>query len=224
MKKKRDTKHLKYRLIQIMLLVLIVFIIGIIIGKNISSSDLDELSRQMRESELNTESFLVEQQLFGMAEDNCEIFNSRIVDLARDLDKIGTLLTTGDPINDLGKENYFYMKKKYHLMQVRFYLLYKQVKETCNVSKHMILYFYSIDHPESKEQGYVLDELVQEYPVIVLAIEYNFTRDLDFLQSSYRIEDTPSMVIDYDTTYQGLTGYEMLEDYLNTSTVVLKNR
>ena len=75
---------------------------------------------------------------------------------------------------------------------------------TTNVTNN---YINAID-TKSFEQGNILDQVVKDRNIYVFAIEFNFSKELVFLESSYGITKTPSIVVDYRNTFQGLRTYD----------------
>jgi len=201
-------------LLTTIILLLVVFVTGLLLGRSLSGAEIDDINKFMRDNELNTESFLIEQELIGSFEENCGLASKRVNDLFLEQVQIGRLLSSEDAEKRLGDDNYRFLKKKYHLMQIRTYIMFKRLIDNCNETAHVVLYYYSRDEPESLQQGLILDRLVQENDISVFAIEYNFSKELVFLESSYGITTTPALVIDYDTRLEGLIDHDYLAEIL----------
>lgn len=208
------------RYLVIAVLLAVVFVLGIIIGSNNSNDDLLEVQSLLQESELNTESYLIEQEMLGdMTAQSCELAKIRVDDLSAQLYKLGQLLNTEDPRNELGERNYNLLKRKFHLMQIKTYLLFYNLNQNCNMSSHIILYYFKQNDEDSIAQGRVLDRLVAQYDVNVFAVEYNFSSDLNFVESFYNVKRVPSIIIDYAQVYEGITEYADIEDYLSEENI-----
>ena len=93
-------------------------------------------------------------------------------------------------------------------MQIRTYLLYHSFSENCDSDEHVALFYYGEDNEDSKEQGHILDEVVKKYDVNVFAIEFNYTKELTFLEEYYNITEPPAVVMDYTNVYNELASYE----------------
>lgn len=205
-KKMAKTKHLF--LITVFLLI-VVFILGIFIGRWMSSSKVDEITSFIQNNELNTESYLIEQELIeNFEEGNCELANARISGLGEDLWQLGKSLSPEDARQRLGEENYHFMKRKYHLMQIRTYTLLYKLKQNCNNTDSVVLFYFSKDDKESEEQGNILDRLVKDYTIHIFAVEYNYSREMSFLEEYYNVTETPTLIIDYDVQRSGLIPYD----------------
>jgi len=191
-------------------MMIIVFIIGIIIGKNIESSKPDEITDFIKQNELNTESFLIEWELIKTFDsDSCDLASGRIISLSAELYQIGQKLVAPDADKILGKETFSLLKRRYHLTQIKTYFLFSKLLKNCEIDQHIILFYYGADSKESSDQGPVLDELVAKYPLNVFALEYNYSTELNFLESYYNISETPAIVVDYEHV---LIGPQSLRD------------
>ncbi len=200
------TKHL---FLTTILIVMAVFFIGVFIGRATILTGTDEISRFIKNNELNTESYLIEQELIGgLGRSNCVIANARFDELSTELWNIGKKLSLDDAMQNLGDENYNYLKRKYHLMQIRAYILFKKLSETCDSGNHVILFYFSKNDDDSFRQGIELDKIVQSHNATVFAIEYSYSKELKFLEDYYKISITPSIIVDYDEKFVGFADYE----------------
>ncbi len=196
--------------LSIILLLILVFAIGIIVGRSVSNPELSDVNRFIKQSELTTESYLIEQELFAGMEKNCDLAKLRLSVLSNELWQLGKLLGSETAKQDLGEEDYNFLKRKFHLMQIKTYTLYHQLKQDCSVDVPVILFYYSQNDAKSQEQGAVLDKLVGEFDVKVFAMEYNYSPELRFLEEYYEITGTPSVVVNFETVRKGLTPYDEL--------------
>ncbi|MBW2969869.1 hypothetical protein KY319_01975 [Candidatus Woesearchaeota archaeon] len=195
---------MKQTLLITILLVCVVFAAGITVG-NLWKSESTEISKTLRQSELDTESFLVEQELFESFETNCELAEKRLGTLSEELWKLGKLLGAQDAKEKLGEENYNLLKRKYHLTQIRTYVLEKKLQQDCKSTTNVILFYFKQNDGASEEQGKILDELVKQYPIHVFAIEFQYSKELEFLEDYYGINNAPALVINFENTTKGLT-------------------
>jgi len=203
-----DQKIRKNLLLATIFLAITTFIAGILIGKSLSISKSDDISMFIKENDLRTESYLLEQDLVeSFDENNCELAKIRINELSLELYKIGQLFDQNTTEESIGKENYNLLKRKYHLMQIRSYTLFHKIITNCNVDQDIVLYYFGKNDTNSAELGKTLDRIVAERGIIVYAIEYNYSSDLRFLQSYYGLQEQPALIINYDVIKQGPTSY-----------------
>lgn len=209
----RGTMSSKHVFLTTLVLIIVVFVIGIMVGRTTSLSGFNEVSQFLQQNELDTESYLIEQELMKQfEEDNCGLSSSRLDDLSHELWLTGKTLDTPDAQESLGEKNYHFLKRKYHLMQIRAYLLLNKLRSVCDTSPHVILFYFSREENASKEQGKILDQVVAEYNVTVFAIEYNYSKEIVFLEDYYGITTTPFLVINYEDYFKGLTSYEKIQE------------
>lgn len=194
-----------------LLLLVVVFAIGVIVGNSFSNPELKEINKVIRNSELSTESYLIEQEMFKGFENNCELSQIRLSSLSNELWKLGKLLASPTAKQDLGDYQYDFLKRKYHLMQIKIFVLHYQLKNDCDTGDPVILFYYSKDDPASFEQGQVLDQLVKDFGIHVFAIERNYAPELSFLEQYYEITSSPSLIINYEKKVDGLASYDALK-------------
>jgi uncharacterized protein HemX len=205
----------KQVLVTTALLLAIVFAIGVLIGNQWKSSRSEEITRVLQQSELDAESFLVEQELFENFETNCPLAEKRLGSLGQELWQLGKVLGAADAKERLGEQNYALLKRKYHLMQIRTYILDKKLQEDCGSTRNVILFYFDQNDPSSEQQGKILDELVAAYNLHVFAIEYKYSRELAFLEDYYDIKSAPTLVVNFENTIPGLVSKEQLAPLLH---------
>ncbi len=110
------------------------------------------------------------------------------------------------------------LKRLYSLLEIKDYLLMKQIAQKCNLKPVFILYFYSNkgDCSECESQGYVLTALATKYPQLrIYSFDYNL--DVSALQSLIAIDDVgptlPALRIN-DKNYYGLQKIDDIEKIL----------
>lgn len=189
----------------------VVFVIGILVGNFISNPEAKEVNKVLRQSELSAESYILEQELLADFDQNCELAKTRLSDLSSELWQLGKLLGSQTAKQDLGETNYHFLKLKYHLMQVKTYILYANLNKECNFSTPVVLFFYSQDDADSREQGRILDSLVEEHDITVFAVEAGYSEELEFLELFYDVKQTPFLVLNYGIKKHGLSSYDDIE-------------
>ena len=196
------------------LLVAVVFALGVFLGNGWKSSNASEVDKILRSSELDAESFRVEQELFNSFDSNCELAKKRLGSLSEDLARLGKVLGASDAREQLGGE-YDYNKKKFHLMQIRTYVLEKKLASDCHGAGNVVLYYYLQNDSASEEQGRVLDELVPVFGLHVFAIEYGYAKELKFLEDYYQVNATPMVVVNFKDVRSGFVAKEELAALLH---------
>lgn len=105
------------------------------------------------------------------------------------------------------------LKRLYSLLEIKDYLLMKQIAAKCNLKPVFILYFYSNtgNCNDCQKQGYVLTALAQKYPQLrIYSFDYNL--DVSALQTLISIDDLqnqlPALLINGKAYY----GLQMIPD------------
>lgn len=140
--------------------------------------------------------------------------------LSPQLSEIGDKLSRTESERGSDDADVVYLKKYYSLLEVKDYLLSKQLVAKCGATKKpvFIIYFYSNkgDCPDCEREGYVLTRLKEKYPELrVYSFDYNL--DLSAVETMKRIfkisSSLPALVIE-DKTYIGFKSVEELEKLL----------
>ncbi len=197
------------------LAVCLAFIFGTLFGSAYRSRQVDQATQFLKNSELATESYLLEQELLEGLDVNCELAKNRLATLSSDLYELGKLLGTQTARQDLGETQYRFLKRKFHLMQLQTYVLYLKLQKNCNMESHVVLFYFSQNNENSTLQGKILDRLVPLYNLRVFAVEYNYSAELVFIEEYYNITQTPAIVLDYGKKFDGLIDAETLEKQLS---------
>lgn len=135
--------------------------------------------------------------------------------LAPELSSLADKLSHTESERGSADADVIYLKKYYSLLEVKDYLLAKQLVQKCGVTKKpvFIIYFYSNkgDCADCAKEGFVLTRLKELYPDLrVYSFDYNLElAALDSMKTIYRIKSSlPALVIE-DKTY---TGFKSIED------------
>ena len=106
------------------------------------------------------------------------------------------------------------LKKQYSLLEIKDYLLMKEITNRCGQKSVFILYFYttSSNCSECVKQGFVLTDLREKYPALrVYSFDYGLNLSaIETLIKIYHIEDTklPALVADGHV----YTGFHSVDD------------
>ena len=115
-----------------------------------------------------------------------------------------------------------YLKKYYSLLEIKDYLLNKNISARCKTKSAFILYFYTTAEncSECEKQGLVLSALRDKYPELrVYSFDYGI--DLSAVKAMlqiFKIQDTklPALVID-EEVLTGFHGIDELETMVKDS-------
>tara|TARA_Y100000310_G_scaffold326401_1_gene391251 strand:- start:25 stop:654 length:630 start_codon:yes stop_codon:yes gene_type:complete len=201
-----------------LIFVILVFTAGFISGRATQKTALTEIDTFLKESELNTRSYLLEQTLLSESgSEGCPIAEERMGELSQQLGTIGRRLTEEEERQTISEDDFEYLKRTYHLHQIRFYIQAKKLAEECDSGKPLVLFFYSKPHPSSEKQGEVLDRLVEEYDIEVIAVEVGFSSDLNFIELYHEINRAPTLIVNFEDKLVGFQDYETLKSFLENT-------
>lgn len=101
------------------------------------------------------------------------------------------------------------IKNQYVLLQIKDYILRKELASRCGTKTAMLLYFHDTDCKDCKEQSIVLDEVHDRYPDLRIYWFDNSsdTPALKALQSLFTVKDFPTIVIN-EKEYPGFQPLE----------------
>ena len=191
-----------------------IFFLGFYLGWNFSDTSLKktQIDFQNAQQDLNSLYLRLEfNKVVANSKPNKELLKS----LSDTLYKTGIELDALDKSNKINTDNYIYLKKRYNINQVLYYIMFKKAKQQYNISTNIILFFFDSKNPkESEKQGEVLDNLVKKHDINILAMDYNYTKELNYFYSYYKIKKLPALVINYNTTLQGFRNESEIEKHI----------
>lgn len=190
----------------------LIFLVGILIGYQVSDSKMSAL--EDIEQELRVDTMAIELQYLLLAENPCIALDS--TRLSEELYELGSKLSYME--DKLGADNpsVLRLKEYYSLLELRHWLFLRKTKQECDRNYTLIIYFYSKQKencPKCEEQGYVLTYLRETYPQIKI---YSFDFDisnvaLDTIKELYIEEQgLPILIID-DHVYHGFKNKGAME-------------
>ncbi|MCK4926890.1 MAG: hypothetical protein KAS11_00350 [Candidatus Aenigmarchaeota archaeon] len=227
-------RYVRHMLVTSFIAAIVIFSSGVMMGWMFDGLRTDEVLNIIKNNELNSESYNIEQTFLENVDNvDCTIMTPRIETISKELGEVGQELQRYGSISDFKKSDFDYLKRKYFLMEIKFYNLIYKYQETCKGEYTPILYFYKVDDDTSTTQGYILDEFVRKYnddtenengetkhgKIVVLSIDGLYDKDplIKTIMSTYEIdpEKLPALIIDYDTIRHGLVDREELENIFN---------
>jgi|SRR3989344_4671492 len=192
----------------------LIFSLGLFVGYGLDVLRIKDVSTSLSEVELQTLDYITSQEFiefFGGS--NCELLNSRLSYISPQLFKIGQTLTSYEERNIFSGNDYELLKSKYFLLEIRAYILFNKLNEECGFDNNIILYFYEQHQENSKRQGEVLNKLVN----IDKATVFSFDKDFEiikFLVEKYGINTAPTVIVNENQRFEGLTFLSDLRESL----------
>jgi len=211
-KKVKNRKiHWKYYSIAAAFAILL-FFSGLLLGMIIELKKISYLEEKFKELEISRIDNEVENLLasyFNIS--SCEIFKYRIEKIIPLVAKFGDEVELYEATKKINTKEYENLKKKYTLLNIRYWIFVEKLKETCHYNFTTILYFYSNKNCKDCEmQGYVLSYIKKKYPqkVMIFAIDGNMNLEtVKMLKNIYNVTEYPTLVINGHV----LKGFQSLE-------------
>jgi len=148
--------------------------------------------------------------------EGCGNIDVRISTLSQELGELGHDLVEYEQKSLFSDAEYEYLARKYFLEEIRTYVLFNSLKETCDLDKDTILFFYGPDDSESETQGYVLDKVrnTSNNTVLIFSFNSEFEEEsaINSMELYYNITETPTLIINEDIKQIGYASFsEVLE-------------
>lgn len=172
-------------------LVITVFIFGIIFYINNALENQRINNVKNIQDQLSLDILSSETQFDLLKDASCKNVDGSI--LSQEINSLATKLSFLEA-NDQGSPDaeVTYLKKYYSLLQIKDFILMKQLRDQCKEKPIAVLYFYGKkdDCPDCEKMSYVLTYLRENYPQLRI---YSFDTNLDLsaintLKSIYRID------------------------------------
>ncbi len=194
------------------ILTLIIFSVGLALSYLLDYARIDTVFTMLEENELNTEAYFVEEEFAETFNaDKCPSMRSRIYEIKREITKVAQDLSNYGSKSIFKKKDFDYLKRRYFLLELRFYNLINDLNEKCGSSYIPILFFYEIDDDLSTRQGYVLDDLSQtdEYKSRIITLsfdkDYEDEPSLEILLLKFNVTKAPTIIINNEIKDEGIT-------------------
>jgi len=201
-------KH-KNVLLNSFLLTCLIFAAGILLNYGLDFIRIDVISTVMSGHELSTQAYLLEQEMAGLFGGNkCEAMAARISSLKEEIRQVGVDLSSYSRFSFFKKKDFDYLKRKYFLLELKFFSLVQKYNQDCGRNIIPILYFYEIDQDASERQGFILEDVAKSFDrqVIVLTLDKDYKDEplVGFLAQKYNVTIAPTIVFD-GVKKEGLT-------------------
>lgn len=187
-----------------------IFISGLWISNYFSNKKIDQL--KSIESTISLDLLSSETQFSLLGELSCKDVSTTV--LSSELNSLADKIAYSE--NNIGVENVdvISLKKYYSLLEIKDYLLMKQITQRCGQKPIFILYFYKNDScADCTKEGYVLTSLREKYPNLrVYSFDYNLdVSAIRAMTTIYKIPDNlPALVIN-GKVYSGFKTLEEIE-------------
>lgn len=156
----------------------------------------------------------LETQFDLLGELSCQFITEDSV-LSDELNELAERLAVAEQNLGINDDRVISLRKQYSLLEIKDYLLMKEVAQKCTLAPVFILYFYSNagDCPDCEREGHVLTYYRERFPNLRV---YSFDFHLDLgalrtLASIYRLEPRLPALIINDRVFYGYQDRDAIE-------------
>jgi hypothetical protein len=205
-----------------LLLTLIIFILGMLIGASFERGKLDEIEQYYTKSEiLFMDMFALNDRIDS--DETCEILIDSNIQLADNIYDEAFIL---EKYEDAGKitEGLKLAHRKYDMLRTFLWMNTIDISEKCKGEFNTVVYLYEYNSPDLAQKatqailGRVLFDLKQEKGneviLIPIAVDSNLV-SLDALLEDFEISIYPVVIINEEYVIEGINSVEDLKTYLN---------
>ena len=191
-------KH-KNVLLNSFLLTCLIFAAGILLNYGLDFIRIDAINTVMSGHELSTQAYLLEQEMAGLFGGNkCATMDVRISGLKEEIRQVGADLSSYSRFSFFKKKDFDYLKRKYFLLELRFFSLVQKYNQDCGRNIIPILYFYEIDQDASERQGFILEDVAKAFDkqIIVLTLDKDYKDEplVGLLSQKYNVTVAPTII------------------------------
>ncbi|MBI2076691.1 MAG: hypothetical protein HYT72_05590 [Candidatus Aenigmarchaeota archaeon] len=199
------------------LLTTLVFIIGIMIGSEITRARVESIQQSLQLDVLESQSLEIELSIlnqFGKKEDMCAYIESRLPDIAKKKVEIGRRFDIGD----VPKDEAELLASQFIVSLGRYFVFNEIQTEECKLTKPTVLFFPDTSEA-SREQAKVLDNIVfrlGDVNITVFTFNSIFKEKQGIVKMVYNLNNvtkTPTIMIK-GTKYEGFQEMEKVTGIL----------
>ena len=202
-----------------------IFIVGIFIGTFIDLNNTNKIREDLEISKIELSDILTQSSYFTIFDKGTEFCNASI---SGNIEFADAIYKKGLEIEKLEYTNRFstflyYEKKKYIVSKLQFWLNSIALREKCNANYTTLVYFYSHDislaiDADQKAQQAVLENVKDtcgnRLLLIPIQTDLNLTV-VTMVLNQYKIDYTPSILIDEKIVLKGLQNFNTINNYVN---------
>jgi len=168
---------------------------------------------QNTEDKISTDILSIETQFDLLDQVSCEALEENQV-LPSEINSLAARLSATEESLGSDDEQVIELKKQYSLLEIKDYLITKQVEERCGKGPTTVLYFYSNqgDCPSCTDAGYALDSMRETYPSLRV---YSFDYDLNLgaLRTLIAVQKVDGQLPAFVIDGKAVNGFTTLEAF-----------
>jgi len=210
---------------QAFLLALFIFLVGIFLGFILENSRINEINNLYKISEINLLDVNLQNEIYSLKDFNCEFAIEENLNFADRIYNEAKILERYEKAGKL-KEEMSIQHKKYDLLRAVLILNSIKLKERCNHSPNVLIYFYKYNDVLmnlkakqsifSKKISQLKEEFGKELLIIPLSGDNNLSSINLFLDKyNVSVNELPVIIINEKTKITELEDLNELEKYFN---------
>ncbi len=186
----------------------LIFLVAILLNHALDYFRIDSIVGVMNVHEIDSESFAVERffiDVFGG--EKCDILSERIVKLKEEIRKVGEDLSSYSRFSFFRRKDFDYLKRKYFLLELKFFSLVKELNSECGKPYLPVLFFYEIGDKASISQGFILQDVGKGFgdELVVLSLDKDYEDEplIRLIKEYYNVTKAPTIIINNEK-FEGL--------------------
>lgn len=201
------------------IITVLVFSLGISLGIIIDTARYKSTEERIRVQELDYKSLQFQSLYLSHLEKgkSCPVLQAALKSAISDLSKSLEQIEGYEENSNLRKDDVNFLKRRYLLDNLRYWLLARETKKLCGLNIVSVLYFYIDDCKECPAQGVLLSHYKRVYGdrLLVFPIDSSIEDEpmLSILQGQFNISAYPTIIIE-NYKVEGRTSKEELGDLL----------
>ncbi len=197
-----------------LILTILIFFSGLYLGTQLTSFQIKKIEAEQKD--LATYLSSLELRYTLLEENICDFTN--LNEIGEELDNLGGELVTRESKHAKEDGELLQLKEPYFLLEIRHYLLLKEIQKKCGRDFDLIIYFYSNDRRECsdcEQQGFILSYLQKKSGYDKVKI-YSFdarsqSPAIKTLMKINNVNSVPTIIIN-DVKYEGFLALEEIEN------------
>ena len=181
-----------------------------------SSDSIEELRIDFGQTQLDLNSVSQRFEFANIFESSNECNSELFEDVSWKLYESSLKLTELEEEGKIDSDYYKFLKERHNMNQVYFYSEYKSYYENCDNSSNIVLFFFNSQEPDiAQKQGSNLDVVVEEVEdIIVLPMDYNSSKNLNYFYEHYNVSELPTIVVNYEEVFEGVTSSDEIINFI----------
>ena len=196
----------------------LMILLGVLIGLQMDDLRKNHLSEELRQSNLETETFSVlDDYIEGSTGDHCGLMDIQIPRIGDRNAELGAQLERFEAQNLGSDEEYRYIRDRYYNNQLRLYMALSNYQDRCDGTNQTTIIYFFDESNDSQRMGSVLNEVVKERNIQVFSFnaEIEDSPIIDVLMRDFDIQTQPTIIVNGEQKIEGFISEGELNDVID---------